>query len=785
MSTIAKENEVLTATPEAPASRAATPSRSDEHTGRLQPVALEVPVSVNGARTVEGSDKREPFSESTKTVLIFGNGAVIRLTSVVAVGQLLFLTNDKTRKEVVCQVVKSKNYRNVSGYVELEFTEPVVGFWGMRFPSDKIGSPVPAASGVPKPAAMASASIKPVVPVAPVAPKNAPTVSATPPKLSDLKPVVATSVALPPTPALSTAPPAPIHVPEIKPAEPKTRQAISPLVSEQLSPSPVKQRDAMASLPAPTPAQAISVPSQPHTTERGPSVNSLPPTVVPVSKALDSTSLPQVAEIQVHAPAEFQVQPPAPVENSAEALRQQNSRLQEQLSSRLFADASAAKEVPVSAPVLPVDTVALAETTVKLFEFASATAVPPVVRSAPGAADPLPVVVEPAEIPSELPQAHVSAASHTGSLLDFDEDIKIPAWLEPLARNATAPLSTQELIEREKAKHVAALTAKHDFEDLFADPLPAPVVDAPQDLQVSTFGSELPVDQPQFSNEISSPGAKLPRWLGLIAAALLLGAGGYWYFNQRTTGLRPALAATATPASTADAASKSPNATTQLPPATKSSALPATSNATSNTTANASPTPTLRNQPVPSGSSSSPSLLNANARVDVTHDAAELTNSDPQPKKPSLGAVSLASPTVNRRGDSQNANVAEPTIDESIENSSSADPGAGILAGNSKQPVAPSVPLPVGGDVKPAKLISSVPPIYSPLAKSQHISGDIRIDALIDATGHVTTMKVVAGPTLLHQSAMDALRQWKYQPARLDGKPVPMHLTVTIQFRLK
>src|ERR1700741_5152292 len=110
---------------------------------RVQPGALEISVTVNGARTVEGSDKREPFSETTQTVLVFGNGAVIRLNSGVAAGQLLFLTNEKTKKEVVCQVVKSKNYRNVSGYVELEFTEPAVGFWGMRFPSDRA---VPVAS---------------------------------------------------------------------------------------------------------------------------------------------------------------------------------------------------------------------------------------------------------------------------------------------------------------------------------------------------------------------------------------------------------------------------------------------------------------------------------------------------------------------------------------------------------------------------------------------------------------------------------------------------------------
>src|SRR5207245_11265758 len=91
----------------------------------------------------------------------------------------------------------------------------------------------------------------------------------------------------------------------------------------------------------------------------------------------------------------------------------------------------------------------------------------------------------------------------------------------------------------------------------------------------------------------------------------------------------------------------------------------------------------------------------------------------------------------------------------------------------------------VGGDVKQAKLLPHLPPTYPVLAKSQHVSGDVRIDALIDANGRVTTMKVVSGPTLLHQAAMDSLRQWKYQPASLDGKPVPMHLTVTIQFRFQ
>ena len=106
MARIVKESEVPSAGAGSGSTRlAGVTSRPEETSARPQPVALEVPVSVNGARGVEGSEKREPFSETTKTVLIFANGAVIRLASSVSPGQLLFLTNENTKREVVCQVV--------------------------------------------------------------------------------------------------------------------------------------------------------------------------------------------------------------------------------------------------------------------------------------------------------------------------------------------------------------------------------------------------------------------------------------------------------------------------------------------------------------------------------------------------------------------------------------------------------------------------------------------------------------------------------------------------------
>src|SRR5712664_3388701 len=220
MAPIAKENDLLAATPESAARPSAGVPVPSDNGVKQQPVALEVPVSVNGARSVEGSAKREPFSEATKTVLIFGSGAVIRLASSVAPGQLLFLTNEKTKKEVVCQVVKSKNYRNISGYVELEFTESVVGFWGMRFPGDRIAAP--SQSSVTPPPAVGS----PVAGGAPVPPRPAAPVVVPPPangapKTFEPKPALPAVVARDEEPKLSESKiVAPASVIEI-PAAPK------------------------------------------------------------------------------------------------------------------------------------------------------------------------------------------------------------------------------------------------------------------------------------------------------------------------------------------------------------------------------------------------------------------------------------------------------------------------------------------------------------------------------------------------------------------------------------
>src|SRR5262249_52108406 len=82
----------------------------------------------------------------TTTVLVFKEGAVIQLSAAVAVGQLLFLTEKRSKKEVVCQVVHKRSHRPTSCLVELEFTEPEENFWGVSFPAEADAAAVPPAA---------------------------------------------------------------------------------------------------------------------------------------------------------------------------------------------------------------------------------------------------------------------------------------------------------------------------------------------------------------------------------------------------------------------------------------------------------------------------------------------------------------------------------------------------------------------------------------------------------------------------------------------------------------
>jgi len=789
-----KENEILAARLETAQRPAPTSTSPGDAAIKQQPVALEVPVTVNGARALEGSDKREPFAESTKTVLIFGNGAVIRLSSSVAPGQLLFLTNERTKKEVVCQVVKSKNYRSVSGYVELEFTEPVVGFWGMRFPGDRIGSgpqpgvpvspalsasPASGSPAIPRPvaprieASAVSASViapKPAAPVSVV--KDAQPKVAEVAKLEDLLPQKPVAPAAPLSSTLSSSfdPEAPLKLPSAPPTPPVV--PVRPV-------APVNTIPEVAVIPAavePVESGPVTFDS-PRASEAQASF--LEPAKTPGTETTPILNLLSLFEgkpadpADVHGPA-VQVFADPETETLKQTLKQHTARLEQELSNMMFSgEPDVAETVSVKIPHVAAVEVQkeLAGNVAKTLEAAHIS------KQEAGAAK----LVEPVKL-HPLP---------TKSLLQ-DEELKIPSWLEPLARNAAAPSSTQELIEREKSKRLAEQQPK--AEEITAETATAAKELYIPELPLPKFGNSLPLDEEKSTRESGSRSSRHGMQIAAFAAVVLvIAVGAWWYITQPSGGTH----ASAEPATSAQASVISS-------PVESSHAQPQVNAPVSaNTSAQANPA-ALTSAPVQSNSASkAPSVVPAAVSTVIPRSPQPLSNpvksgaaaatSAPaveaaaeQPKKPVLGNVHLATPKVTSKRSTQNGGEVDAglVLNNEDQPESSAEALNAGLVGDGKQPSAPATPLAVGGDVKQAKLIFSLSPVYPTLAKNQHVSGSVMVDALIDASGRVTTMKVVSGPTLLQQAAMDALKQWKYQPASLDGKPVAMHLTVTIQFRL-
>src|SRR6266478_4781600 len=783
-----KENEILAARLEA-AQRPAPTTSSPDAAIKQQPVALEVPVTINGARALEGSDKREPFSETTKTVLIFGNGAVIRLSSSVAPGQLLFLTNERTKKEVVCQVVKSKNYRSVSGYVELEFTEPVVGFWGMRFPGDRIGSgPQPGALVSPA-LSVSPASGSPAVP-RPVAPRIEAPVSAS---VNAPKPAAPVSV-------VKDAQPKVAEVPKLEDLLPQ--KPIAPVAPLSSTLSSSFDPEAPLKLPsAPPPPPVVPVPPVAV-------LNTIPevPVISAVEKPAESAPVlfdsPRASEAQASflEPAKaagavttsvtnllalFEAKPTDPVDaqepavqvcvdTETETLKQHTPRLEE-LSNMMFSgEPDAAETVSVKIPHVAAVEIqkGLAGNAAKTLEAAHIS------KQKAAAAKP----VEPVKL-DPLP---------TKSLLQ-DEELKIPSWLEPLARNAAAPSSTQEVTEREKSRRLAEQQPK--AEEISAETARVAEELHIPELPLPKFGDSLPLDEEKSTRESGSGSSRHGMQIAAFAAVVLVIVVAAWWYITQPSGDAHASAepATSAQASVISAPVESSHAQPQVnvpvrantPAQTNSAALtsaPVQSNSASKTPSvvPAAVSSVITRSPQPS---SNPVKGGVAATTSAPAPAVETAE---RPKKPALGNVHLAAPKVTSKRSAQNGGEVDAGL--VLNNEDQAESGAeGLnvgLVGDSKQPSSPATPLSVGGDVKQARLLFSVSPVYPTLAKNQHVSGSVMVDALIDPNGRVTTMKVVSGPTLLQQAAMDALKQWKYQPASLDGKPVAMHLTVTIQFRL-
>lgn len=107
-----------------------------------------------------------------------------------------------------------------------------------------------------------------------------------------------------------------------------------------------------------------------------------------------------------------------------------------------------------------------------------------------------------------------------------------------------------------------------------------------------------------------------------------------------------------------------------------------------------------------------------------------------------------------------------------------------------RPPAAPPAPTPPGpqrlheGIQAPRKTVD-VAPRYPTFARDIRIEGTVILDVIIDEHGVVTSTRVLKSVAFLDQAAVDAVRQWRFTPARLNGEAIPIVMTVTVTFRLQ
>lgn len=86
------------------------------------------------------------------------------------------------------------------------------------------------------------------------------------------------------------------------------------------------------------------------------------------------------------------------------------------------------------------------------------------------------------------------------------------------------------------------------------------------------------------------------------------------------------------------------------------------------------------------------------------------------------------------------------------------------------------------GEYVGPKLVHAVKPVSPPEALRNYITGSVNVDALVDVSGHVKSVTVISGPRKLWNTAIDQMKQYVYEPARKNGKPVTSHVQTSLQY---
>jgi len=320
-----------------------------------------------------------------------------------------------------------------------------------------------------------------------------------------------------------------------------------------------------------------------------------------------------------------------------------------------------------------------------------------------------------------VPPEELEMAQPTTLPADFSEWDSGEAPVAQPAKPATARVAVPSTAERAHSKvSFSPAKVQPEVEKLF------------QPRQPDTL------DMAAEKQEVEGKGKRKPMVLigavGSLVILLALGSFGYYKFRIKTIVLPP-------PVATLSATNASVPVTSNMPAATPASA----------------PTPAASEPDRPNAQAAMMNhQLNAPSRI--PNDLRMLAGKEPPPSSgfTSAGIEGLGG-TPGNVFNGQNG----PKV--KIEAPRKMSISAGVAGG---------------------LLVQRSTPVYPQIAKEARVSGTVVLQATISKTGLIENLRVVSGPTMLRQSALDAVKSWRYRPYMLDGSPVEVETTVNVTFTL-
>jgi protein TonB len=111
--------------------------------------------------------------------------------------------------------------------------------------------------------------------------------------------------------------------------------------------------------------------------------------------------------------------------------------------------------------------------------------------------------------------------------------------------------------------------------------------------------------------------------------------------------------------------------------------------------------------------------------------------------------------------------------------------GIGLVAPPPPPPAPTPKPVRVGHGIREPRKVTHVTPIYPSIARDNGVQGVVILEAVINERGTIDNIRVLRSVPLLDHAAVEAVRQWRYTPTLLNGVPVPVLMTITVQFTVQ